>query len=185
MEVQHLADLLQGYADQFGDPAGLTADLNALSIEHRDNSRKVMGDVKAVIGAAATRRLLESMEAAGAADSLIRNALSQLNGHGLDFTDVDVQQAIDDMAANVALPMTDADAIAVKAIGIRHESPFQAAGGLGDVTQAEVEAGIVCLTLQQWTSGKCQDALSAIRSGTLTTQAAVQAVFAPEEGGSL
>lgn len=173
MTPAQMADLLQQFADQLGDLPAVHAAINAPSVELRDDHRKLMGDVKQAVGADVTRRLLVALEMAAQADPLVRAAVQQLVAGGLNFADDDVRATIDAMHTGGLL--TAEDAAAVKAIGVWHVTPHQAAGGDGEASLAEVQAGATCLQLREWLAGASQDAQAKIAAGLLTSQAAVLA----------
>lgn len=174
MDIVALSHLIaRDYSGQTGDAAALTTTLNTASIAKTDSGRKLMGDVKTVIGADATTRLLDSMDAAGATNALIRHAKTQLSSAGLDFTDTDVRAAIDSMAANVALPMTTADATAVKEIGMWNATPYENAGGSGQVPQVDVEAAIAMYELRELWSQITFTVTAGIEDQTYSTKADV------------
>lgn len=174
--VEQLSQIMAAFVDQFSDVSGLTTLLNTASITRSDTSRKIMGDIKDVIGVDATRRLLSSMDTAGATDPLIKHAIAQLNSSGLDLTDQDVRDALDAMAAqHPLLPMTQADADAVKAIGIWSITPLEERNiqHTSPVTEAEVSAAIVMYQVRELWRAKQAIIEAKINDGTITDMAGV------------
>ena len=178
MNTLELSFFLESYEDQFSDIVALTNFLNDQSIELRDEGRKLMGDIKDVIGKDATRRLLGSMDAAGASDPLVKHAAGQLAGQGLDLTDEDVRTALDGMASMAELPMTQADADAVKAIGVWHMSLFEMEAGKGQsVSESEVQVAADMHSLRKWVQEQSAAVETGIHDGTVTTQSEAIAIF--------
>lgn len=94
------------------------------------------------IGIEATRRLIQTMDAATASDPLVGEMRHNLRGNGdpngINANDPNTQAMIDSFAANEQLPLTLADAAAVKALADSTESDVER-HRLGTVREGTVQ----------------------------------------------
>lgn len=175
MTLTEIANLLQAYADQLGNTAAVVTLLNTPSVQRTNTSRQIFGDVKGKLGIDLFRKLLAAMNTAGTLDPVIDGASTQFKAVGLNFADPDVRESVD--AMKLAGLLTQAEADAVKALGIWYETPFVAAGGTGTITAAEVQAGTAVLSMREWFEGQAQTVRAGIESGALTTVAEILAAM--------
>lgn len=75
------------------------------------------------IGTAATRRLIQTMDAVAATDALVAEMRFALRGEiGIDANDAETQGMLDAFAGNGDLPLTQDDADAIKALANNQRS---------------------------------------------------------------
>lgn len=93
------------------------------------------------VGEAVARRVIDTLKAAAASDSLIEMALDRLrhSEHGLNVSDPETVAMLDALAANEQLPLTADDAAAIKALGEATVTRQEADYGLGVVGQPHLD----------------------------------------------
>lgn len=173
MTPAKLADIIgPHYADQLDNPAAIATDLAAAGAPLIDNSRKGLLEVKEATSADEVDQLLSAMKAAGALKPLVEGAYYQFLTKGLDFSDPDVRETIDAMAAGAFGPSGSVSAelaTVLKSLGIQARTRWEQLGGNGELpTAAEIAVAANLHWMREWFEGKTQDVRAGIEAGTIT-----------------
>jgi hypothetical protein len=156
------------------DAAGV---LNRKTVQQTNHKRQNAADMLRRFGAEKVMSWSTSIGHNGGAI-----LVQTIAGSGVDFADPETVKVIQGLAQKGAI--TEQDAADMLAQGTWFVSPWEDAGGEGDVSEADVAAALVIIAVEDMKESLTQDlshrvarAQAKINSGEITTQAAMVAAL--------